>query len=87
MPDDLQGKTILTNTTRPADVEELDEARRQDRSSRPRPRLTAARSAPTSWKASWSPCPARKPAELTPDDYMGLLRQLNWAPRVQTLNG
>ena len=28
----------------------------------------------------------RKPSELTPDDYLKLLAQLNWQPRVETLN-
>ena len=28
----------------------------------------------------------RKPSDLTPDDYLKLLAQLNWQPRVETLN-
>ncbi len=85
MPDDLQGKTILTNTITTDDVSEL-----KKRGVRllitTTPELDGRSFGTNVMEGVLVTISGRKPSELTPDDYLKLLAQLNWQPRVETLN-
>jgi hypothetical protein len=85
MPDDLQGKTILTNTITADDVSEL-----RKRGVRllitTTPELDGRSFGTNVMEGVLVTISGRKPSELTPDDYLKLLAQLNWQPRVETLN-
>ena len=86
MPPNLQGKTILTNTTRPADIEALKE-RGVTRLITTTPEIDGGSFGTNVMEGVLVALSGRKPDELTADDYMGLLSKLNWQPRVQALNG
>lgn len=86
MPDDLKGKTILTNTTRPNDVEEL-KKRGVKQLITTTPEIEGGSFGTNVMEGVLVTLSGKKLSELTPDDYMGLLKELNWTPRVQTLNG
>ncbi len=86
MPPDLQGKTILTNTTRPADIQEL-KNRGVARLITTTPEIDGGSFGTNVMEGVLVTLSGRKPDELTADDYMGLLEKLNWQPRVQALNG
>ena len=85
MPDDLQGKTILTNTITTDDVSEL-----KKRGVRllitTTPELDGRSFGTNVMEGVLVTLSGRKPSELAPDDYLKLLAQLNWQPRVETLN-
>lgn len=84
MPDDLTGKTILTNTTRPADIEEL-KKRGVARLITTTPEIDGGSFGTNVMEGVLVALSGRKPDALTADDYMGLLEKLNWQPRVQEL--
>ena len=84
MPDDLKGKTILTNTTRPADIEEL-KKRGVARLITTTPEIEGGTFGTNVMEGVLVTLSGRKPEELTADDYMGLLDKLCWQPRVQNL--
>ncbi len=85
MPDDLQGKTILTNTITQDDVQQL-----RQRGVRllitTTPELDGRSFGTNVMEGVLVTLSGRKPSELTPDNYLKLLAQLNWQPRVETLN-
>jgi len=85
MPDELKGKTILTNTITADDVSEL-----KKRGVRllitTTPELDGRSFGTNVMEGVLVTLSGRKPSELTPDDYLKLLAQLNWQPRVETLN-
>ncbi len=85
MPEDLQGKTVLTNTTRPADVEDL---RKRGVKSliTTTPQIDGGSFGTNVMEGVLVALSGKKPADLCPADYMDLLSRLNWAPRVQALN-
>lgn len=84
MPESLQGKTILTNTTRPSDVEELRQ-RGVKQLITTTPEIEGGSFGTNVMEGVLVALSGKKPAELTADDYMGLLQKLNWSPRVQAL--
>ena len=85
MPARLDGKTILTNTITADDVQQL-----KQRGVRllvtTTPELDGRSFGTNVMEGVLVTLSGRKPAELTPDDYLKLLAQLNWQPRVETLN-
>ncbi len=85
MPDTLAGKTILTNTTRPADVDDL-RARGIKTLITTTPQMDGGSFGTNVMEGVLVALSGKKPSALTPDDYMGLLKELNWQPQVQTLN-
>ena len=84
MPDDLNGKTILTNTTRPADIEDL-KKRGVTRLITTTPEIDGGSFGTNVMEGVLVTLSGRKPDQLMADDYMGLLEKLNWQPRVQNL--
>lgn len=85
MPEHLEGKTILTNTTRTADREQLKE----------RGVSTLITTTPSFGGESFGAnvmegvlvsAAGKRPEEMTPAEYMAMLGRLNWAPNVDVLN-
>jgi len=85
MPDRLEGKTVLTNTVTPADVEEL----------RSRGVATLVTTTPNLGGRSFGTnlmeglivaAAGKKPEEMTPSDYEAWLDKIGFAPRVEHLN-
>lgn len=85
MPDDLQGKTVLTNTITQDDVQQLRQ-RGVKTLITTTPELDGRSFGTNVMEGVLVALSGRKPSELTPDDYLKLLTQLNWQPRVETLN-
>ncbi len=85
MPDDLKGKTVLTNTTTENDVSEL-QKRGVKQLITTTPEIDGRSFGTNVMEGVLVAFSGRKPQELTPDDYTRLLAQLDWKPRVQTLN-
>lgn len=84
MPDDLSGKTILTNTVTQADVEELRQ-RGAELLITTTPELNG-RSFGTNVMEAVLVALAGKPwQEMTPEDYEALLDKINLVPRIQYL--
>ncbi|MCS6776455.1 MAG: hypothetical protein RMJ43_00015 [Chloroherpetonaceae bacterium] len=84
MPPDLQGKTILTNTTTEEDVAEL--ARRGVSRLITTTPVFEGRSFGTNvMEAVLITILQRPPEQLTPQDYLAKLKELRWTPQVQTL--
>lgn len=85
MPENLDGKIILTNTITQDDVQQL-----KQRGVRllitTTPELDGRSFGTNVMEGVLVTVSGRKPAELTPADYLNLLAQLNWQPRVETLN-
>ena len=84
LPPQLTGKTILTNTIRPADIEELRQ-RGVARLITTTPRIDGGSFGTNVMEGVLVALSGKKPAELTPDDYKDLLRRLDWQPQVQEL--
>ncbi|HZP81664.1 MAG TPA: quinate 5-dehydrogenase [Chthonomonadaceae bacterium] len=85
MPENLQGKIILTNTTTEADVEEL--KRRGVHQLITTTPVFEGRSFGTNVMEGVLVTLLGKPPEaLTPEDYLGKLKELGWTPRIQELN-
>lgn len=85
MPDDLKGKTILTNTITVDDVEQLKQ-RGVKTLITTTPEIDGRSFGTNVMEGVLVTVSGRKPSDLTPDDYLKLLAQLNWQPRVETLN-
>jgi len=84
MPDDLAGKTILTNTIRTADREEL--ARRGVASLVTTTPSFGGESFGTNvMEAMLVAASGRPPDRICPDEYMAMLDDLGWEPALQTL--
>lgn len=83
----LDGKTIITNTTKPGDLEVLRErgVRRLVTST---PDLTLRGRSPGTnvIEALVVTLLDRHPSEITAEDYMATLREMAWEPRVVDLN-
>ena len=85
MPDDLKGKTILTNTITQDDVQQLRQ-RGVKTLITTTPELDGRSFGTNVMEGVLVAVSGRKPSELTPDDYLKLLAQLDWQPRVEMLN-
>ena len=85
MPDDLKGKTILTNTITADDVSEL-KKRGVKLLITTTPEMDGRSFGTNVMEGVLVALSGRKPSELTPEDYLKLLAQLKWEPRVEVLN-
>ncbi|MEO7715107.1 MAG: quinate 5-dehydrogenase [Capsulimonas sp.] len=85
MPENLAGKTILTNTTTAEDVLELTK-RGVKTLITTTPQFEGRSFGTNVMEGVLVTLSGRKPEELTPKDYMDLMAKLNWKPRIQTLN-
>ncbi len=85
MPEDLKGKTILTNTTTDADVEQLKKRGvKQLITTTP---VFEGRSFGTNvMEAVLVTLMERPPDQISPQDYLAKLKELGWKPQVQDLN-
>jgi hypothetical protein len=84
MPEQLEGKIILTNTTTDDDAKEL--AKRGVKQLITTTPEFSGRSFGTNvMEAVLVALSGKAPKDLTPSDYLDLLKQLNWKPRIQNL--
>ncbi len=84
MPDDLSGKSILTNTTTEEDVEQLRE--RGVKLLITTTPVIEGRSFATNVIEGMFVCLMdRKPEDITPNDYMELAQRLDWEPTIRDL--
>lgn len=81
MPADLAGKTILTNTVTPGDVEDL-RVRGVRLLVTTTPELSGRSFGTNVMEALLVAVSGRRPEEMTPADYLDWLRRLNFKPRV-----
>jgi hypothetical protein len=81
----LAGKIILTNTTTAEDVEEL-RKRGLWRLVTTTPELEGRSFGTNVMEAVLVALSGKRPEALTPEDYLELLHQLRWQPRVSELN-
>ena len=85
MPDDLSGKIVLTNTLTAQDVAEL--RRRGVRMVvTPAPNLAGRSFGTNVVQAILVAIAGRRPEELSPQDYLDLMRRVGFRPRVEALN-
>lgn len=85
MPEDLRGRIILTNTLTSNDVTEL--RRRGVRMIvTPSPSLDGRSFGTNLVQAILLAVSGRRPEELTPQDYLALMQQVGFRPRVEVLN-
>ncbi|MDE2125405.1 MAG: quinate 5-dehydrogenase [Armatimonadetes bacterium] len=85
MPEDMRGKTVLTNTTTADDVEELGR-RGVERLITTTPVFDGRSFGTNVMEAVLVVLMGRAPADLTPDDYLAKLSELGWKPQIQQLN-
>lgn len=85
MPEDMRGKTILTNTTTEADVEEL-RRRGVARLITTTPVFEGRSFGTNVMEAVLVTILNKPPDQLTEHDYMNKLKELHWTPQVQVLN-
>ncbi len=84
MPERLDGKIILTQSSRAAETELL-RARGVKMLVTTTPEIGGAAFATNVVEAVLVALLGKRPRELTPADYLGTLKQLGWAPSVQEL--
>ena len=85
MPEDLQGKIILTNTTTETDAAEL--TRRGVTQLITTTPVLEGRSFGTNvMEAVLVTLIGKKPEQIQPQDYLAKLKELGWTPQVQQLN-
>ncbi len=82
MPDDLRGKTILTNTVTQTNVEELRD-RGAARLVTSTPNLGGRSFGTNVMEAALLALLGKRWQDVTEDDYLRLLHELNFAPRVE----
>jgi len=85
MPDDLSGKTILTNTITTDDVAALRQ-RRLSLLITAAPEMDGRSFATNVLQAALVAVSGRRPEDLTPSDYLDLMRRAGFAPRVERLS-
>lgn len=85
MPHNLRGKTIITQSSRESEVQLLRE-RGVRRLITTTPQIGGDAFATNVMEAVLVVLLARHPADLSPDDYLRKLAELNWSPNVQELN-
>lgn len=84
MPLRMEGKIILTQSSRAADVEMLRQ-RGVSMLVTTTPEVNGEAFATNLMEAALVVTLGRRPESLTPDDYLGTLRKLGWAPGVKRL--
>src|SRR5258708_2778336 len=84
MPEQMDGKIILTQSSRKAEVELLRE-RGVKALITTTPEIGGEAFATNVMEAALVAMLEKKPQELTPDDYMRTLKELGWKPKVQEL--
>lgn len=84
MPDDLSGKTILTQTITAGDIEEL-RRRRLALLVTTTPEMAGRSFATNLIQATLVALSGRRPEELGPADYLELIRRVGFRPRIERL--
>jgi hypothetical protein len=84
MPEDLTGKTILTNTTRKADRAALVE-RGVKTLITTTPAFNGESFGTNVMEAVLVTAAGKRPEDMTPQEYMGMLDRLGWVPNVDRL--
>jgi len=84
LPQRLDGKMIVTNTTTPEDVELL-RARGLSTLVTTTPELEGRSFGTNVWEGVLVALAGKRPEDLQPEDYLDLLRRIGWQPRVTHL--
>jgi len=84
LPENLTGKMVLTNTTTAADVD-LMRGRGLEILVTTTPEFDGRSFGTNVMEAALIALAGKEPAEAQPEDYLGLLEQLGWEPRVERL--
>jgi len=84
MPDDLSGKTILTNTVTAADVDAL-RARKVSLLITVTPEMSGRSFGTNVIEAVLIAASGRRPEDLTPSDYIDWMRRMDFRPRIERL--
>ncbi len=85
MPDDLSGKTILTNTITGADLEDL-RRRKVELLVTTTPEMDGRSFATNVLEAVLVALSGRRPEDLTPEDYLSWFQRAGFHPRVERLS-
>jgi hypothetical protein len=85
MPEDLRGRLVFTNTLTPSDIEAL-RSRGVHMVVTPSPNLEGRSFGTNIVQAILVAVSGRRPEELTPQDYLTLMQEAGFQPRVETLN-
>ncbi len=85
MPERMDGKIVLTNSSRAAEVELL-RSRGVKTLITTTPEIAGEAFATNVMEAVLVTLLGRRPDELTPQEYLGTLRQLGWKPGIKELN-
>lgn len=85
MPDDLSGKTVITNTTTEADLQALRE-RRLRMLVTTTPAIQGRSFGTNVWESVLVAVSGKRPEELMEADYMGFLDRTGWKPSVHLMN-
>jgi hypothetical protein len=86
MPDHLDGKVILTNTTRKADRDQL-KARGVSTLITTTPNFGGESFGTNVMEGVLVTAAGKRPEEMSPEKYMDMLDRLDWAPNVDDLSG
>jgi len=84
MPEDMQGKVVVTNTTRTGDVEEL-RKRGVARLITMTPSFSGESFGANVMECVLVALAGKSPDDMTEDDYLQLAEQINWRPGVTEL--
>jgi hypothetical protein len=84
MPDDLQGKIVVTNTTRTRDVEEL-RKRGVARLITLTPPIAGESFGANVMEGVIVALSGKRPEELTADDYLAQAERMSWRPGITDL--
>lgn len=85
LPDDVQGKVVVTNTTRAGDVEEL-RRRGAARLITTTPPIGGESFGTNIMEAVFVALSGKRPEELTGDDYLRLAEEIRWRPGITDLS-
>ena len=85
MPDDMRGKTVLTNTVTPANVEELRVRGVAMLRHRSTPNLGGRSFGTNVMEAALLAKLGKRWEDVSESDYLDLLHRLNFTPRIEEL--
>jgi len=85
MPEDMEGKIIITNTITSSNVDEL-RKRRASYLITTTPELKGRSFGTNVLQATLVAISGKSPEELKPDDYLKLIEKIGFKPRIEKLN-
>ncbi|RJQ52633.1 MAG: quinate 5-dehydrogenase [Actinobacteria bacterium] len=86
MPADMSGKWIVTNTVTPSDLKDMS-ARGVELLVTTTPELEGRSFGTNVMEATIVALTGKRPEEMTPSDYLRILREVEFTPRIEWMNG